>query len=95
MLRRGAAEGWAEVDFIGSDGTGYRSRWSVRRAHGKHSGKLQASEIRFSRIAGDQVLGDHRKTETLRQIVEQSVNRSAVYDVLTNGVPVSIGIETA
>lgn len=68
LLRRGAAEGWAEVDFIGSDGTGYRSRWSVRRAHGKHSGKLQASEIRFSRIAGDQVLGDHRKTETLRQI---------------------------
>ena len=68
LLRRGAAEGWAEVDFIGSDGTGYRSRWSVRRAHGKHNGKLQASEIRFSRIEGDQVLGDHRKTETLRQI---------------------------
>lgn len=68
LLRRGASEGWAEVDFIGSDGTGYRSRWSVRRAHGKHSGKLQASEIRFSRIEGDQVLGDHRKTETLRQI---------------------------
>mgnify|MGYP000650372600 FL=1 len=44
LLRRGAAEGWAEVDFIGSDGTGYRSRWSVRRAHGKHNGKLQASE---------------------------------------------------
>lgn len=68
LLRRGAAEGWAEVDFIGSDGTGYRSRWGVRRAHGKQGGKLQASEIRFSRIEGDQVLGDHRKTETLRQI---------------------------
>jgi len=32
--------------------------------------------------------------EKLRQVVEQSVQRSAVYDVLTNGVPVAIGIET-
>lgn len=32
--------------------------------------------------------------EKLRQIVEQSVRRSAVYDVLTNGTPVAIGIET-
>ena len=30
--------------------------------------------------------------EKLRQIVEQSRARSAVYDVLTNGVPVDIGI---
>ncbi len=68
LLRRGAAEGWAEVDFLGSDGVAYRSRWSVRRAHGKAQGKLQASEIRFSRIADGQLLGDHRKTETLRRI---------------------------
>ena len=60
LLRRGAAEGWAEVDFLGSDGVAYRSRWSVRRAHGKAQGKLQASEIRFSRIADGQLLGDHR-----------------------------------
>jgi uncharacterized OsmC-like protein len=33
--------------------------------------------------------------ETLRKIVEQSRNRSAVYDVLTHGVPVSINVETA
>ncbi len=31
--------------------------------------------------------------EKLRQIVEQSKNRSAVYDVLTNGVPVEINTE--
>ena len=30
--------------------------------------------------------------EKLRQIVEQSKARSAVFDVLTNGVPVDIGI---
>lgn len=68
LLRRGAGEGWAEVDFVGSDGQAYRSRWSVRRARGKHSGRLQASEITLSRIADGQPLGDHRKTETLRQI---------------------------
>jgi uncharacterized OsmC-like protein len=38
------------------------------------------------RIAGDD-------PERLRQVVEQSRNRSAVYDVLTNGVPVSIEVE--
>jgi uncharacterized OsmC-like protein len=32
--------------------------------------------------------------ETLRQIVEQSRARSAVYDVLTNGVPVDVTITT-
>lgn len=41
------------------------------------------------RIKGDAT------AEKLRQIVEQSVARSAVYDVLTNGVPVSIDIEAA
>jgi uncharacterized OsmC-like protein len=32
--------------------------------------------------------------ETLRQIVEQSRARSAVYDIITNGVPVTIDVET-
>jgi DNA repair protein SbcC/Rad50 len=68
LLRRGAGEGWAEVDFVGSDDRGYRSRWSVRRARGKADGKLQASEITLSRLADGQLLGDHRKTETLRRI---------------------------
>ncbi|MEW5978293.1 MAG: OsmC family protein [Acidobacteriota bacterium] len=31
--------------------------------------------------------------EKLRQVIEQARNRSAVYDVLTNGVPVSITLE--
>ncbi len=33
--------------------------------------------------------------ETLRKIVAQSQARSAVYDVLTNGVPVSIAVDAA
>ena len=33
--------------------------------------------------------------EVLRSIVEQSRQRSAVYDVITNGVPVDIEVEVA
>jgi len=68
LLRRGASEGWAEVDFVGSDGVAYRSRWTVWRANEKSTGKLQKTEFTFSRLADGQALGDHRKTETLRQI---------------------------
>lgn len=41
------------------------------------------------RIAGD------ASDEQLRAIVEQSRSRSAVFDVVTNGVPVEIDVETA
>ena len=40
------------------------------------------------KIAGD------APDEKLRQIVEQSRSRSAVFDVLTNGVPVEIAVQT-
>ena len=41
------------------------------------------------RIKGD------ASPEKLREIVEQSRKRSAVFDVLTNGVPVEISTEVA
>jgi exonuclease SbcC len=68
ILRRGAAEGHAEVDFVGSDGVSYRARWNVRRSRVKVDGKLQQSEVSFSRLVDGQVLSDHRKSETLRLI---------------------------
>ena len=40
-----------------------------------------------------QISGDAPE-ETLRALVDQSRARSAVYDVLTNGVPVSVNVET-
>src|ERR1700680_3651387 len=40
-LRRGAAEGCAEVDYVGSDGVRYRANWTARRARNKANGKLQ------------------------------------------------------
>lgn len=45
LLRRGTGEGYAEVDFVGLDGDHYRSRWSVKRAHGKANGILRSTEM--------------------------------------------------
>ena len=83
ILRRGAGEGFAEVDFVGSDGVSYRSRWSTRRAHGKANGKLQASEITLIRIADGQRLGDHTKTATL-SLIEACIGLS--FDQFTRAV---------
>jgi hypothetical protein len=33
--------------------------------------------------------------DQLRQLVEQAVARSAVYDVLTHGVPISVDVATS
>ncbi len=50
ILRRGAASGHAEVDFIGRDGLRYRARWESRRARNATTGKLQKVERRLDRI---------------------------------------------
>lgn len=75
LLRRGAAEGYAEVDFEGHDGGRYRARWSVRRARQKAEGRLQATEIQLQQLNEDgragRSLGDHRKTETLNLIQQK------------------------
>nr|WP_319565916.1 AAA family ATPase [uncultured Rhodoferax sp.] len=68
LLRRGAAEGFAEVDFVGRDAVAYRARWSVRRSRSKIDGKLQQSEVSLLRLVDAQPLGDHRKSETLKRI---------------------------
>ena len=57
LLRRGAGDGSAEVDFIGNDGIAYRARWSVRRARGKAGGKLQNTEMLLQTLDGAQRIG--------------------------------------
>jgi DNA repair protein SbcC/Rad50 len=57
LLRRGSAEGHAEVDFIGNDGNAYRARWSVRRAGGKAHGSLQKTGMSLKRLADLQPIG--------------------------------------
>lgn len=44
ILRKGAANGYSEVEFKALDGHIYRARWSVRRARDNRNGKMQESE---------------------------------------------------
>lgn len=68
ILRRGAGDGFAEVDFVGNDHIAYRSRWSVRRARGKSDGKLQAVEMILLRLPDLTPVGGKLKSETLPAI---------------------------
>ncbi|MGZ8288301.1 MAG: AAA family ATPase [Telluria sp.] len=70
LLRRGAAEGWAEVDFVGNDNQRYRSRWTVRRARTKASGGLQKSAMTLHTMPGELALGG-TKTEVMQEIAQR------------------------
>jgi exonuclease SbcC len=67
VLRRGAAEGYAEVEFVSLGGENFRARWSVRRARSKADGSMQSSEIRLYNLSTEtEVPGG--KTELLAKI---------------------------
>ncbi|MGE0396730.1 MAG: AAA family ATPase [Kofleriaceae bacterium] len=70
LLRRGAAQGWAEVDFESGDARRYRARWSVRRARGQADGTIQAQQVSLIALDGNERLGG-TKTETLEAIHER------------------------
>ncbi|MBJ7309016.1 AAA family ATPase [Rugamonas sp. CCM 8940] len=67
LLRRGAAEGYAEVDFIGNDGSSYRARWSVRRSRTRAEGALQPTAMTLHQLPGLQPIGA-TKTEVKAEI---------------------------
>ncbi len=67
ILRHGAGEGYAELDFAMPGGGTYRARWSVRRARGKADGRLQGYDHAFERLDTGERMGGTR-TETLRAI---------------------------
>ena len=67
LLRRGASQGWAEVDFESGDMSRYRARWSVRRARGHVDGTIQAQQVTLTTLDGGVRLGG-TKTETLEAI---------------------------
>ena len=56
-----------------------------------------SDEVRngFSRINVTFKVSGDAPDEKLREVVERARRRSAVYDMVTNGVPVSIAVETA
>ncbi|GGH23328.1 hypothetical protein GCM10007036_29030 [Alsobacter metallidurans] len=55
-LRRGAAEGFAEVDYVGADGIRYRASWTARRARNKPEGALQTVARALKRIDDETVV---------------------------------------
>ncbi|NVM74555.1 exonuclease SbcC [Duganella sp. SG902] len=67
LLRRGTAEGYAEVDFVGSDGASYRARWNVRRARTKAEGALQSTIMQLHLLPALQPIGA-TKTEVKAEI---------------------------
>jgi DNA repair protein SbcC/Rad50 len=71
ILRRGAASGFAETDFVGIDGQTYRARWAVRRARNKADGRLQSPEHTLARLDGSQTIAA-RTTATIAAVEERS-----------------------
>ncbi|MBF0543512.1 MAG: AAA family ATPase [Candidatus Riflebacteria bacterium] len=51
ILRRGAGEGFAEVEFVGRNHKKYCARWSVQRARKKADGSLQGAKRQLTDIA--------------------------------------------
>ncbi|MEO7495448.1 MAG: AAA family ATPase [Massilia sp.] len=70
LLRRGAAEAWAEVDFVGNDMLRYRSRWTVRRSYHKATGVLQGSKMSLHRLPDLAPIGG-TKTEVLGETAQR------------------------
>ncbi|SEL89323.1 exonuclease SbcC [Roseivivax marinus] len=56
ILRRGAAQGFAEVAFRAPDGMTYRASWTARRARGKAEGRLQNVERALTRVDDDTLI---------------------------------------
>ena len=82
LLRRGTAEGHAEVDFVGSDGQAYRARWSVRRSRAKAEGALQKINMTLHHLPNMQAIGG-----TMREVkteIEQRIGLS--FDQFTRAV---------
>ncbi|MYM26559.1 AAA family ATPase [Duganella sp. FT135W] len=67
LLRRGTAEGYAEVEFVGSDNATYRARWSVRRSRNKAEGALQPTSMSLQLLPSEQPIGG-TKTEVKAEI---------------------------
>ncbi|MFZ6655410.1 AAA family ATPase [Undibacterium sp. TJN19] len=70
LLRRGTGEGYAEVDFVGTDGNAYRSRWSVRRSRDKATGILQTPTLKLYQLPQLQPI-EGGKAEIKEEIVKR------------------------
>jgi exonuclease SbcC len=77
ILRRGAAEGYAEVDFLGVDGKRWRARWTARRARKLATGKLQQADHQVVPLDGG--IGPEQVTATaVREFIKEKVGLNFV-----------------
>lgn len=67
LLRRGAAQGWAQVVFLGTDGRQWRAKWSVSRARKKAEGRLQAQAMELEDLQTHETFTGNR-SEVLPKI---------------------------
>ncbi|MCA9696735.1 MAG: AAA family ATPase, partial [Myxococcales bacterium] len=71
ILRHGAVEGWAEVDFSGIDDRRWRARWEVRRARGRADGRIQPQQRSLiDAVTGRPLVAD-RKSDVQAAIEER------------------------
>ncbi|RGP37069.1 AAA family ATPase [Pseudotabrizicola alkalilacus] len=64
ILRRGAAQGWAEVRFTARDGKDYIARWQTRRARDKADGRLQNVSRSVARVSDGLILASQTTAVT-------------------------------
>lgn len=69
ILRRGATQAYAEVDFLALNKNVYRATWSVKRAYNKVNGALQSSTYSIFNITSE-TPEQGTKTALLNRIVE-------------------------
>lgn len=82
LLRRGAGNGYAQVDFVGIDGRHYRARWETNRARDKANGKLQSSKQSLYDLQTQQVLTSQKRE--FEQLVEARLGLN--FDQFTRAV---------
>lgn len=61
ILRRGCAQGFAEVEFIALDGKHYLARWEVKRARLKADGRIQPVQRALRCMSDDQLISERTK----------------------------------
>ncbi|MEG0587486.1 MAG: AAA family ATPase [Akkermansia sp.] len=87
ILRRGTADGYAEVDFVALSGDKYRARWGVRRSRDKIDGSLQNATYKVSNLTSNSEL-QGGKTELL-QLVRELIGLT--FDQFTRAVLLAQG----
>lgn len=66
LLRRNTGEGRVELSFSGNDGVEYVAEWSVARARGKVTGKLQSRQWTFTDLDASVIYRLEREITALR-----------------------------